>query len=99
MVPNCHQYHLTYNLNQRIAQSSSCKDSYIQQTGLAQKEIPVVVLITMALISTQDFHRVSSKRIGELVVSCMDDQEIKAHSLKGDMFRHFLRESVSEACL
>ena len=82
MVPNCHHYHLRYNLNQCIAQLSSCSDSNVQQTGLAQKDIPVVVSITMALIATQDFHR-----------------EIKARALKGDMFMHFLRESVFEACL
>ena len=56
LVPNCHQYHLRYNSNQCIAQLSSCNDSNVQQTGLAQKDIPVVVLITMALIATQDFH-------------------------------------------
>ena len=49
---------LQINLNQGIAQFSSCSDSNVQQTGLAQKYIPVVVLITMALIATQDFHRV-----------------------------------------
>ena len=63
MVPNCHHYHFRYNLYQCIAQLSSCSDSNVQQTGLAQKDLPVVVLITMALISTRDFHRVSSKRI------------------------------------
>ena len=90
MVPNCPQYHFRYNLNQCIAQLSSCSDSNIQQTGLAQKDIPVVVLITMALIVTQDFHRVSSKRIGEVVNSCIDDLEITTHTLKGDMLMHFL---------
>ena len=79
----CHQYHLRYNLNQCIVQLSSCSDSNVQQTGLAQKDPPVVVLITMALIATQDFHRVSSQRIGEIVNSCIDDLEIKAHALKG----------------
>ena len=63
MVSNCHHYHLRYSLNLRIAQLSSCSDSNVQQIGLAQKDSPVVVLITMALIATQDFHRVSSKRI------------------------------------
>ena len=92
MVPNCH-------LNQCIAQLSSFSDSNVQQTGLAQKDIPVVVLITMALIATQDFQRVSSKRIGEIVNSYIDVQLFKAHTLKGDMFMHFLRESVFEACL
>ena len=99
MVPNCHHYHLRYNLNRCIAQLSSCSDSNVQQTGLAQKDLPVVVLITMALIATRDFHRVSSKRIGEIVNSCINDLEIKAHTLKGDMFMNFLRESVFEACL
>ena len=61
MVPNCHHYHLRYNLNRCIAQLSSCSDSNVQQTGLAQKDLTVVVLITMALIATRDFHRVSSK--------------------------------------
>ena len=99
MVPNCHQYHLRYNLNQCIAQLSSCSDSNVQQTGLAQKGISVIVLITMALIATQNFYRVSSRRIGEIVNSCTNDLEIKAHTLKGDMFMHFLRESVFEAGL
>ena len=53
----------------------------------------------MALIATRDFHRVSSKRIGEIVNSCINDLEIKAHTLMGDMFTNFLRESVFEACL
>ena len=48
----------------------------------------------MALIATWDFHRVSSKRIGEIANSCFDDLEIMAHTLKEDMFRNFLRESV-----
>ena len=96
MVPNCHRYHLRYNLNQCIAELSSCSACNVQQTGLAQKDIPAVVLITMALIATQDFHRVSSKRIGKIVNSCIDDLEIKAHTLKGDtcMLMHSLRESV-----
>ena len=55
LVPNCRNYHLRYNLNWSIAQLSSCSDSNVQQTGLAQKDIPVVVLITMALIATRDF--------------------------------------------
>ena len=55
-VPNCHHYH---NLNRCIAQLSSCSDSDIQQTGLAQKDLPLVVLITVALIAMRDFHRVS----------------------------------------
>ena len=76
MVPNCHNYHFRYNLNRFIAHLSSCSDSNVQQTGLAQKDLPVVVLITMALISTRDFHRVSSKRIGEIVNSCINDLEI-----------------------
>ena len=59
----------------------SCIDSNVQQTGLAQKDIPVVVLYTMALIETHDFRRVSSKRTGEIVNSCIDDLEIKAHML------------------
>ena len=99
MVPNCHHYHLRYNLNQCIAQLSSCSDFDVQQTGLAQKDSSVVVLITMALNATQDFHRASSKRIGEIVNSCIDDLEIKAHQLKGDTFIHLLKESVFEACL
>ena len=52
LVPNCHNYHLWYNLNWCIVQLSSCSDSNAQQTGLAQKDLPVVVLITMALIAT-----------------------------------------------
>ena len=83
LVPNSHNYHLRYNLNRCIAQLSSCSNSNFQQTGLAQKELPLVVLITMALIATQDFQSVSSKRIGEMVNSCIDDLEIKAHTLKG----------------
>ena len=91
--------HLSYNLNRCIAQLSSCSDLNIQQTGLAQKDSPVVALITMALIATRDFHRVSSKRIGEIVNPCIDNLEIKAHTLKGDMCMHFVREIVFEACL
>ena len=62
MVPNCHHYHLKYNLNWCIAQLSGCSDSNIQQAGLARKDLPVVVLMTMALIAMRDFHRVSSKK-------------------------------------
>ena len=36
--------------------------------------------------------------IGEIVNLCIDDLEIKAHTLKGDMFMHFLKESVFETC-
>ena len=86
-MSNCHHYHLNYSTNQFIAQLRSCSDSSVQQTGLAQKDPPVVVLITMALIATRDFHRVSSKRTGE------------SHLLKGDTFMHLLKDSVSEACL
>ena len=78
LVPNGHHYHLRYNLNQCIAQLSSCSDSSVQQTRLAQKCLPVVALITMVLIATWDFHRVLSKRIGEIFNSCIDDLEIKA---------------------
>ena len=53
----------------------------------------------MALIGPQDFHRVSSKRIGEIINSYIDDLEIKAHTLKGDTFTHLLKESLFEACL
>ena len=99
MVPNYHHYHLRYNLNQCIAHLSSCSESNVQQTRFAQKDSPVVVLITVAPITTRDFHRVSSKRIGEIVNSCIDYLEIKAHTLKGDTFMHLLKESVFEACL
>ena len=99
MVPNCHHYHLRYNLYRCIAQLSDCNDSNVQQTGLAQKDLLVVALITMALIATREFHRISSKRIGEIVNSCIYDLEIKTHTLKGDMLMNFLRESVFEACL
>ena len=99
MVQNCHHYHFRYNLYQCIAQLSSCSDSNVQQARLAQKDLPVVVLIIMVLIATGDFHGVSSKRIGEIVNSCTNEQEIKAHTLKTDMFMNFLRESVFEACL
>ena len=95
-VPNCHHYHY---LNRYIAQLSNSGDSDVQQTGLAQKDLPVVVLFTMALIAIRDFHRVSLKKIGETINSCIDDLEIKTHTLKGDMFMHFLRERVFEACL
>ena len=93
-MPNCHDYHLRYNLNWCIAQLSTCSDSKVQQTGLAQKDIQVVVFITIALIATWDFHKVSSKRIGEIVNSCINDLEIKAHTQMGDMFTNFSRESV-----
>ena len=53
----------------------------------------------MALNAMRDFYRVSSKRIGEIVNSSIDDLEIKAHTLMGDMFMHLLRESVFQACL
>ena len=66
MVPNCHHYHLRWNLNRCIAQLCSCSDINIRQTGLAQKDLQVNVLITMALIAMRDFHRVLSKRIGEI---------------------------------
>ena len=99
MVPNCHHYHLRYNLNQCIAQLSSCSDSNVQQTGLAQKELPVDCYNHNSFDCKRDFHKVSSKRIGEIVNSCIDDLEIEAHTLKGDMFMHFLRESVFDACL
>ena len=96
MVPNCHHYHLRYNLNRCTAQLSSCSDSNVQQTGLAQKDLPVVVLITMALIATQDFHRVHQKIPASVAI---DDLKIKVHTLKGDIFMNFLRKSVFEACL
>ena len=96
MVPNCHLYH---NFNRCIAQLSSCSGSNVQQLRLAQKDLLVAVLITMALIAMRDIHRVSSKRIGEIVNSCTNDLQIKAHTLKGDMFMNFLRESVFEDCL
>ena len=99
VVPICHHYHLRYNLNRCIAQLSCCSDSDVQQIWLAQKDLLVVVLITMALIATQDFLRVSSKRIGEIVNLCIDDLEIKAHMQMVDMFMHFLRESEFEACM
>ena len=98
-VPNCHHYHLRYNLITCIAQLSSSSDSNVQQAEVAQKDLLVVFLITMALIAKQDFHRVLSKRIGEIGNSCTRDLEIKAHTLKGDMFMHLLRERVFEACL
>ena len=98
MVPNCHHHHLRYNLNRCIAQLSSCSDSNVQQTGLAQKDLPVVFLVTNGY-DCRDLHRVSSKRIGKIVNSCIVDLEIKAHRLKTDMFMHFLKESVFEACL
>ena len=81
MVPNCHHYHSRYNLNWCIAQLSSCSDSNVQQTELSQKDLPVVVLIIMALIATRDFHKVSLKKIGEMVNSCINDLEIKAQTL------------------
>ena len=56
----------------------------------------VVALIITALIATRDFHGVSSQRIGEIVNFCIDDQEINARTLKGDMFMNFLRDSVFE---
>ena len=93
MVPHCHHHHLRYNLNRCIAQLSSCNDSNVQTTELAEKDLPVVVLITLALIATRYFHRVSSKN------SCIYDLEIQAHTLKGDMFMNFLTESVFEAYL
>ena len=71
MVPNCHHYYLRYNLNRCIAQLCSCSGSNVQQTGLAQKDLPVVVSIAMALIAMRDFHRVSSKK------SCINDLERK----------------------
>ena len=63
-VPNCHHYH---NVNRCAAQLTRCSDTDVQQTRLAQKDLQVVVLITMALIAMRDFYRVSSKRIGEIV--------------------------------
>ena len=96
---NCHHYHLRYSLNQCIAQLSACSVSNVQQTELAQNHSPVVVIITMAPSATRDFHTVSSKRIGEIVNSCIDDLETKPHTLKGYTFMHSLKESVFEACL
>ena len=99
MGPYCYHYHLRYNLNQCIVQLSSCSESNVQQTGLAKKDSLVVVLITMALITTRDFYRVSSKMIGEIVNSCIDDLETKAQTLKGDTHMHLLKGSAFEACL
>ena len=99
MVPNCHHYHLRYNLNQCIAQLSSCSDSNVQQTGLARKDLPVDCYNRNGSDCKRDFHTVSSKRIGEIVNSCIDDLEIEAHTLKGDMFMRCLIESVFDACL
>ena len=53
----------------------------------------------MALIATLYFHRVTPKRIGEIINSCINYLEIKAHTLTRDMFTNFLRESVFEARL
>ena len=50
-------------------------------------------------MSSRDFRGVSSKMIGEIVNSCIDDLEIKAHTLKGDAFMHLLKEGVFEASL
>ena len=97
--PICHNYRLRYNLNRCIAQLSSCSDFNFQQTGFAQKGLPVVALITMALISTRSFHSVSSKSIGETVNSCINDLEIKSHTLKEDIFIISLRESVLKVFL
>ena len=86
MVPNCHHYRLRYNLNRWIAQSRSCSESNVQETWLAQKDLLVVFLITMALIAKRDFCRVSSKRNGEIVNFCIDALEIKGNLLKVDRF-------------
>ena len=91
-MQNCHHYH---NLNRCIAQLSSSSDSDVHQTGLAQKDLPVVVLFTMALIAMRDFHRLSLRWIGEIISSCINDLEINTHTLERDMFR----ERVFEACL
>ena len=68
--------------------------SDVQQTRLAQKDLQVVVFITMALIAISDF-----RRLGEIINSCINNLEINAHTLKRDVFIHFIRESVFEACL
>ena len=49
---NCSYYHCQYNVNRCIAELSSRGDSRIQQTGLAQKDLRMVVLMRMALIVT-----------------------------------------------
>ena len=67
--------------------------------GLAQKDLSVVVLIIIALIATRDFHGFSSKRIGGIVHSRINDQEIKACAIKRDMFMNVFREKVFEVCL
>ena len=91
-MPNCHHYH---NLNRCIAQLSRCSDSDVQQTGLAQKDLPVIVLITMTVIAMRDFHRVSSKGYEK---SSIPASMIWKLMLKGDTFMHFLRDSVFDAC-
>ena len=67
--------------------------------GFPKKDLPIVVLIAMALIATRDFHSFIKKdwRNGRFLHR--DDLEIKAHTLKRDMFMHFLRESVFAAWL
>ena len=91
----CHHFHLRYNLNRCIAQLSSCSGSTVQQGGLAQKDLPVVVSVTMALIATRDFQRVSSKKMGEIINSCIDGLQIKAHTLRETC----LRISSEKVCL
>ena len=49
----------------------------------------------MALIATRDFHRVLKKRVGEIVHSYVDDLEIKAQTLQGNM----LINSTEKVCL
>ena len=86
MVANCHYYHCKYNLNR-------CNN--IQQTGLAQKEMAVLVFIWLK----QDFRRVFPKRIGEIVNFCRNNQAVKVFTSKRRYLYVFFKENVFEACL
>mgnify|MGYP001795120872 CR=1 FL=1 len=52
----------------------------------------------MAFIA-MGFSKSFPKRVGEIVDSYRNNLAIKVHTLKGDMFMHFLIENVFEACL
>ena len=95
MVPNCHYYHCKHNLNRCNTLQSSCSDPNIQQTGLAQKEMAVIVLIRLE----RDFRRVFPKRIGDIVNFCRNNQAIKVFTTKRRYLYVFFKENVFEACL
>ena len=97
-IPNCQYFHCKGTIFKLVYWAQSCcSDSHIQQTGVAQNDLLVVVFTRMALLIEWDFQSFP-KTIGEIVNCCRNNHAIKAHyneGMKGEMFIiHFLKENV-----